>query len=64
MSEYADFAIKHADHTAIVREQGLELRDANHVEIDERLDTKVIDSALEQKTRFAGGGLPGEHMLE
>jgi membrane-anchored protein YejM (alkaline phosphatase superfamily) len=64
MSEYADFAIKHADHTAIVREQGLELRDANHVEIHERLDPKVIDAALEQKTRFAGGGLPGEHMLE
>lgn len=54
MSEYADFAIMHADQTAIVRKHGLELRDANHVEIDQRLDPKVIEAALEQKTRFVG----------
>jgi len=55
MSEYADFAIVHADQTAIVREQGMEVRDANHVKLDHRLDPKVIEAALEQKTRFANG---------
>jgi membrane-anchored protein YejM (alkaline phosphatase superfamily) len=54
MSEYADFAIMHADQMAIVRKHGMELRDANHVEIHERLDPKVVEAALEQKTRFAG----------
>ncbi len=56
MSEYADFAIMHADQIAIVRKHGMELRDTNHVELDERLDPKVIAAALEQKTRFASAG--------
>jgi hypothetical protein len=64
MSEYADFAIMHADQTAIVREHGLELRDANHVEIHERLDPQAIEAALEQKTRFASGGLPSKSTFE
>jgi uncharacterized protein len=64
MSEYADFAIMHANRTAIVRKHGLELRDANHVEIEDRLDPKVVEAALEQKTRFVGGGLSGDDILE
>jgi hypothetical protein len=64
MSEYADFAIMHADQTAVVRKHGLELRDSNHVEIHDRLDPKVIEAALEQKTRFAGGRLRQEYMVE
>jgi membrane-anchored protein YejM (alkaline phosphatase superfamily) len=55
LSEYADFAIMHADQIAIVREHGMELRDARHVKLDARLDPKVIAEALEQKTRFATG---------
>jgi membrane-anchored protein YejM (alkaline phosphatase superfamily) len=56
MSEYADFAIMHANRTAIVRKQGMEVRDANYVELDMDLDPKAIAAALEQKTRFASGG--------
>lgn len=56
MSEYADFAIMHANNTAIVRRQGMEVRDANYVELDIDLDPKAIATALEQKTRFASGG--------
>jgi membrane-anchored protein YejM (alkaline phosphatase superfamily) len=56
MSEYADFAIMHANQTAIVRRQGMEVRDANYVELDTDLDPKAIATALEQKTRFASGG--------
>lgn len=55
LSEYADFAIMHADQTAIVREHGMELRDAQHLKLNARLDPKVIEAALEQKTRFAAG---------
>jgi hypothetical protein len=55
MSEYADFAIMHADQTAVVRKHGMELRDANYVELDMHLDPKVIQDALEQKTRFSKG---------
>ncbi len=55
MSEYADFAIMHADQTAIVRKYGMEMRDANYVELDMDLDPKVVEAALEQKTRFASG---------
>ena len=58
MSEYADFAIMHANQTAIVRKTGMEVRDASYVELDEPLDPEVIKAALEQKTRFANGGLP------
>lgn len=57
LSEYADFAIMHANQTAIVREHGMELRDAQHLKLDARLDPKVIEAALEQKTRFATGRL-------
>jgi membrane-anchored protein YejM (alkaline phosphatase superfamily) len=56
MSEYADFAIMHANRTAIVRKHGMEVRDANYVELDMDLDPKAIAAALEQKTRFASGG--------
>lgn len=56
MSEYADFAIMHADQTAIVREHGMEVRDANHFRLDDRLDPRAVEAALEQKTRFASGG--------
>jgi len=55
MSEYADFAILHAGQTAIVRKQGMEMRDANHMKLDDPLDPNAIEAALEQKTRFAGG---------
>lgn len=55
MSEYADFAIMHANQTAIVRRHGMEVRDASYVELDEHLDPEVIKAALEQKTRFANG---------
>lgn len=55
MSEYADFAIMHADQTTIVRKYGMEMRDANYVELDMDLDPKVVEAALEQKTRFASG---------
>jgi membrane-anchored protein YejM (alkaline phosphatase superfamily) len=58
MSEYADFAILHHNQTAIVREQGMEVRDANYLELEVRPDPRAIAAALEQKTRFAGGGLP------
>jgi hypothetical protein len=37
----------------------MELRDANHVEIDDHLDPKAIEAALEQKTRFATRSSPG-----
>jgi uncharacterized protein len=57
MSEYADFAIMHANQTAIVRKHGMEVRDANYVELDAHLDPEVIKAALEQRTRFANGGM-------
>lgn len=57
MSEYADFAIMHNDQTAVVRKHRMEVRDANYVELDQRLDPEVIRAALEQKTRFVNGGL-------
>ena len=55
MSEYADFAIMHGNRTAVVREQGMEVRDEAHVELDTRLAPEVIAAALEQKARFVSG---------
>jgi uncharacterized protein len=52
LSEYADFAIMHADRIAVIRKHGMEVRGAGYTELDARLDPKVIASALEQKTRF------------
>lgn len=64
MSEYADFAIVHAGQIAIVRKQGMEIRDANHLKLDDRLHPNAIEAALEQKTRFAGGALPDGYALK
>lgn len=52
MSEYADFAIKHSDRIAVIRGHGMDVRDARHIKLKERLDPAVIEDALEQKTRF------------
>jgi membrane-anchored protein YejM (alkaline phosphatase superfamily) len=57
MSEYADFAIKHGNRTAVVRKQGMEIRDENHLELHVRLAPEVIAAALEQQARFAAGDL-------
>ena len=56
MSEYADFAIMHGNQTAIVRKQGMEVRDAAYIKLDSRLAPDVIASALEQNARFVNGG--------
>jgi membrane-anchored protein YejM (alkaline phosphatase superfamily) len=58
MSEYADFAIMHADQTAVVRKHGMEVRDVRYVELDKGLDPEAIKAALEQQTRFAKGSMP------
>ena len=55
LSEYAEFAIMHANRMAVVRQHGMEIRDENHVEIDSHYSTEAIKVALEQKTRFAAG---------
>lgn len=61
MSEYADFAIKHGNQTAVVRKHGMEVRDEAHLKLDVRLAPDVIASALEQKSRFMNGTpLPSE----
>lgn len=53
LSEYADFAIVQPNRIAVVREQGMEVRDAGYAELEgARVGTDVIQSALEQKTRF------------
>lgn len=52
MSEYADFAIMHADRLAVIRKHGMEMRGAGHAKLDVRLDPGVIADALEQNTRF------------
>ena len=57
MSEYADFAIKHGNRTAVVRKHGMEIRDEHHLELDTRLAPDVIAAALEQKARFVAGDL-------
>ncbi len=57
MSEYTDFAIKHANRIAVVRRQGMEVRDERHLELDIRLAPDVIAAALEQKARFVTGDL-------
>jgi hypothetical protein len=57
MSEYADFAIMHGDRTAVVRKHGMEVRDQAHLKLDVRLAPDVVATALEQKARFAKGGL-------
>jgi membrane-anchored protein YejM (alkaline phosphatase superfamily) len=56
MSEYADFAIRHGNETAVIRKQGMEVRDEDHLKVDIRLDPDVVESALEQKARFVNGG--------
>lgn len=59
MSEYADFAIMHADRIAVVRKQGMEVRGIDNVKVDRLLDPRIIDAALEQKSRFyKGAALP------
>jgi len=57
MSEYADFAIKHGNRTAVVRKHGMEVRDEHYLELDTRLASDVIAAALEQKARFVSGEL-------
>lgn len=52
MSEYADFAIMHADRIAVIRKHGMEIRGAGHARLDVQLDPGVIKDALEQNTRF------------
>jgi membrane-anchored protein YejM (alkaline phosphatase superfamily) len=53
LSEYADFAIVTADRIAVVREQGMQVFDANYTELsDGRLAPETIAAALEQKSRF------------
>lgn len=56
MSEYADFAIMHGNQTAVIRKQGMEVRDQAHLKLDIRLAPDVIENALEQKARFMNGG--------
>lgn len=55
MSEYADFAIMHGNRTAVVRAQGMEVRDEDHLELDIRPTPEVIAAALEQNARFVSG---------
>lgn len=55
MSEYADFAIMHGNRTAIVREQGMEMRDEDHLKLDIRPAPEAVAAALEQKARFVNG---------
>jgi len=57
LSEYTDFAIMHADQTAIVRMHGMEIRDRNYLKLDTHFSLEVIKAALEQNTRFANGAL-------
>lgn len=56
MSEYADFAIKHGDRTAVVRKHGMEVRDGDYLKLDTHLAPDVIATALEQRARFVNGG--------
>ena len=56
MSEYADFAIKAGNRTAVVRKHGMEVRDEDYLELDTHLAPDVIATALEQKARFVNGG--------
>lgn len=57
MSEYADFAIKHGNQTAVVRKHRMEIRDEDYLELDISLAPDVIAGALEQKARFVNGDL-------
>jgi hypothetical protein len=53
LSEYMDFAIVTAGKIAVVREQGMQVLDANHAVLpDRRLEPELIENALEQKSRF------------
>lgn len=60
LSEYADFAIVLPDQIAVIREQGMQLRDASYAELKGvRLEPEVIEAALEQKSRFYRPRVPG-----
>jgi hypothetical protein len=55
MSEYADFAIVQPNRIAVVREHGMDILDAQYVELkDAHLPPDVVATALEQKRRFYG----------
>ncbi len=61
MSEYADFAIVHADRVAVIRKHGMEVRGPGYAELDVSFDLGAIQDALEQKTRFYKGAAAGTH---
>ena len=53
LSEYSDFAIVTADRIAVIRKQGMEVRDTDYTELEGgRLAPEAIETALEQKSRF------------
>ncbi len=53
LSEYSDFAIVTADRIAVIRKQGMEVRDTDYSELEGgRLAPDTIEAALEQKSRF------------
>lgn len=55
MSEYADFAIVQPEIIAVVREHGMDVVNAENVEVGAgKLSPSAIASALEQKRRFYG----------
>jgi uncharacterized protein len=55
MSEYADFAIVQPDLIAVIREHGMDVVNADNIEVDPaKLSPTVIAAALEQKRRFYG----------
>jgi uncharacterized protein len=55
MSEYADFAIVQPDLIAVVREHGLDIVNADNVELKNvELPPQSVAKALEQKRRFYG----------
>lgn len=53
LSEYSDFAIVQPDRIAVIRKQGMQVLDADYIELKGvRLEPEVIEAALEQKSRF------------